>query len=427
MKERFGRKADLALIWVLGLFAAAAGLKYLQPNLFISKLFFAVTEAALVGSIADWFAVTALFGKPLGIPWHTALIPRNRERIITAISNAVQNDLLSKDALKMRLENVRLVSLIINWIEERGQQGFKATLEDYTRQAIATIDREAMARFIERVLLGYLAGIRIGPWLGRLLQWSKGNGYNDRIIAYVLTLLAAEVKKDSTQKAIELYLEQTIDSATHTWWQKLVLGVAKLTDTVNVAEAARTLQSELQTLLTAAGNPEHPLRHWVDLRLAKASIVLEQDPEWNNILKTWQRGLVNRLDIQQAIGAVTDDVLEKSADDLPPWLVKQAESVWQGFITDTEKQNWVEARLKEALWRLIETEHNLIATVVQEALQRFSDDDLNSFIQEKTGEDLVWIRINGSVVGALVGVLLFLLSHFIFTPFINPAVRALLH
>ncbi|MDD4297106.1 MAG: DUF445 family protein [Eubacteriales bacterium] len=92
-------RADILLAAVFILFAAATLLKYLYKESFFAGLLAFTFEAALVGGIADWFAVTALFKKPLGFPWHTAIIPNNRDSIIKSVSDLVSNELLSTEAI----------------------------------------------------------------------------------------------------------------------------------------------------------------------------------------------------------------------------------------------------------------------------------------------------------------------------------------
>jgi len=139
----------------------------------------------------------------------------------------------------------------------------------------------------------------------------------------------------------------------------------------------------------------------------------------------WQQGLVDRLNLEGALTTLIELALESATPaGAAAWVGQQTEKLWDTFRADTNLQDWVEERLKVAMGEFIDIEHNLVATVVTEALQRLSDQDLNRFVEDKAGEDLAWIRINGSVVGGLVGLLLFLLLHYVYDPYIMPALRA---
>ena len=109
-------KANLILAVVFILFTAATALKLVMPQSFAVGLFAFTAEAALIGGIADWFAVTALFAKPLGFSWHTAIIPNSRRLIIEKVSEVVSSQLLSADSIKNKLAGMDLTGAIIGGI-----------------------------------------------------------------------------------------------------------------------------------------------------------------------------------------------------------------------------------------------------------------------------------------------------------------------
>jgi len=86
-------------------------------------------------------------------------------------------------------------------------------------------------------------------------------------------------------------------------------------------------------------------------------------------------------------------------------------------------QDWLDKRLQQALVNIIEGEHSFFGVVARDALSTYSEQDISRFIEEKVGDDLAWIRINGSVVGAVVGLVLFLFLHFIYDPYVVPVIR----
>ena len=94
------RRANYVLAISFVAFIGATGLRYVYGDVFLAELLWHATQAALIGGLADWFAVTALFEKPLGIPWHTALIPRNRVKMIDALARTVETDFLGPAMLK---------------------------------------------------------------------------------------------------------------------------------------------------------------------------------------------------------------------------------------------------------------------------------------------------------------------------------------
>jgi uncharacterized membrane-anchored protein YjiN (DUF445 family) len=187
-------------------------------------------------------------------------------------------------------------------------------------------------------------------------------------------------------------------------------------------EAATVLHGELQQFLDDLGDTNHPVRRWIHARLIAAAESLEKDPSWAASIHAWQQGMASRLDLEAALTTLAALVLSGIGQPAH-WIAAQSEKLLDTFQTDPVLQDWTEERLKAALSQFIDVEHNLVSTVVKEALERLSDRDLNRFIEDKAGEDLAWIRINGSVVGGLVGLMLFLFLHYVYDPVLIPLVR----
>ncbi|MBC8015840.1 MAG: DUF445 family protein [Sporomusaceae bacterium] len=105
-------------------------------------------------------------------------------------------------------------------------------------------------------------------------------------------------------------------------------------------------------------------------------------------------------------------------------IYSQADQHWMRFKSDHEMQHWLEVRIKQAIFDLVEKEHYLIGTVVQEVLSTFTDEDFNRFIEDKAGDDLQWIRINGCVVGAVVGLIMFIFLHYFYDQNVVPILQS---
>ena len=424
----YRRKADRVLALVFALFVATAAAKYRYPDTLGVKVLFIVAEAALVGGIADWFAVTALFRRPLGFPWHTALIPKSRDKIVTAIAGAVQNELLSKESIKRRLVGVRLVDVIVGWLEEGDRQALLPDLAArYAQSAWDNLDIPAAARYGQKWVKAILHEADLATYSRQGLAWLLASGRADRIIEQLLAEVTAVAARDTTRRAIERYLEQYSRNAARSWWQKLVLSLAEATDTLNTAEAAAVLHAELLLLLGDLAAADHPVRAWARTRLAAAVDRLGDDPAWATDLDAWRKGLAGRLRLEEALAAVGTLAIRNAPPDWPSaWAARQADKLWTAFKADDAMRDWVEEQLQTALSRFIDSEHDLVAAVVRDALVRLSDEDLNMFIEDKAGEDLAWIRINGSVVGGGVGLLLFLFLHYLYDPYVVPLVHSVL-
>ena len=116
----YHKKANIILTAVFLFFMGAAVLEHFNPDNFEIRLMFFVSEAALVGGLADWFAVTAIFKKPLGWGYHTALIPRNREKVIEAVASVVQTELLNMTLIRKKIEGIPFIEGLLLSVEKLG-------------------------------------------------------------------------------------------------------------------------------------------------------------------------------------------------------------------------------------------------------------------------------------------------------------------
>ncbi|MBP2650490.1 MAG: hypothetical protein H6Q74_1315 [Firmicutes bacterium] len=418
--NKFKRRANLILGVVGTSFAALAGIKYYYPQLTGVKLAYMVAEAALVGGIADWFAVTALFKRPLGFPWHTALVPRSRDKITAAIAGTVETELFSKDLLKKKLDGVRLIDFAIDWLAEPGKKdALKEELKHYVVGFLYKLEPQTVARQGQYFMRNYLKSVSLAPDLARALQWAIKEGKVAVVLDYFIKEVQALVSRPSTRQKILEYLEGYKKSKRKTWWQKLIFDTAEWTNTLNLTEAASVLHYELEEFVVDLADPKHPLRRLIDTSLSELAKSLECDPRWSEGVSAWQRGVISRIELTDTFVSFfnyffTENIHLMVAD----WVVTEVSQIWDGMTNDNKKREWLEQRLKIALLQLIDLEHNLVAMVVTDAMARMSDNDLNNFIEDKVGEDLAWIRINGSVVGGAVGLILYIFLHYIYEPYI---------
>lgn len=431
--------ANRILTGVFCLFAIAAILKYHYSGYIAVDMLFIVSEAALIGGIADWFAVTALFRRPLGFPWHTELIPRNRDRVIRSIVDMVEQDLLSAEAIKKRIADIRFMNLFIDWVENKNG---KTIVGGFTARAalhfLENIDIAKLSSRAERIAVGYLQQQIIFPQLETVSQWALKQGRVEQLFQFMLDELCYVVGRQSTFEAIYQYLDDVKEKKTKSVAARLILWLGEHTDSINTKDAAHALQQELLSLLTELRDPAHPVHVWSVTRIAENISELARKPEFHQAFGAWSANTVQQVSLYDLLARVVetataslrtwslsaDGTDEKLYPPLMQWVFDQVEAYWDGFKQDPDIHYWVERYVQKALFRLIETEHHLIGSIVQDALEEFDNRDLSEFIEDKAGEDLQWIRINGSIVGGIVGLLLFMLLHFVYHPIMVPLIRS---
>jgi len=405
-------------------FCGALFVRHLYPGAIESRLLLAVMEAALVGGLADWFAVTALFRKPLGFGWHTALIPRNRESVIRGISTAVEKEFLNLASLKNRLERVSFVAVLVDWLENKeGRRIFRSVMEDILRSVFAKMDPKAVADVIEQFIKSRSAEWPLASQLRELLQWILQNHEEDKIITYILDELQAKAKTPAARNLILRYLQAHTEQDTQNFFQKLALKIGLATDSINLEEAADALQQETLKLLSQLRETDHPLRRWLTEGLADIARNMGSDSRWQHAIADWQTDFMQRADLTGVLTRLTEICLQRGQKHAFVWILLQIDQYWDSVQADPKKLAWLEAYCKEMVFRVLETEHHWIGTAARDALSILTNRDLSAFVEDKAGEDLQWIRINGTVVGGVVGLLLSLFGTYVYDPLILPAVQ----
>lgn len=404
------RRANVVLAAAAALFGIALTLKVNYPYSPLATAFLTITEASLAGGVADWFAVTALFRKPLGFPYHTALIPRNRERVISALVKAIEQEFLSTQAIKARIDQVHLLEKIIAYSKGTPMRPLvRPLIEKAVAGLVESLDPNTIGKLGERVVKLLIKRQSLVPYvaagIARVLEQGKGT----EVYLAIIDKIAVLIERQETREAIYHYLEEVKEkTAAQNWLSSLITGFMELTDGINLEDAADALQQELITAIAELRQEQHPVQLWFEKELATIAIKLET-PEWQEAIDTWKDDLLNRLELAQPIGALADTVLAVCKqptvyrEQVVDWLTEQAGSCWRQFKENKALQSRAEDYLKMLILLVVEQEHALIGKIARRSLTKLSDEDLNQFIEDKAGEDLDWIRINGVIIGGLVG------------------------
>lgn len=435
LNSRYSKFANVALGLSFIIFALSILLKYFWGDIFAVNLLFSVSEAALIGGVADWFAVTALFRKPLGFPYHTAIIPRNREKVIDSIAGMVEEHFLSVDSIKSWLERTQIVESIINWLDRsNGNQLFRSLLVRFSRDIFIKISHSKIPVYLERLLKDSVKEIRLWPQIKDFIGRVTEDGEDDKWIAYLIHQLSEAVGKPSVRDWIYGFLVNLIDENTKGSLWKVIGKIAEKSNVVNISEAADALHNGLIRVLHDMNNPEHPLRS--RLREMSVEIIskLETGTSLCYAIESWKEEAVERLQFQKLLESMISPAGERSdcvssetskteQFTVLMWIADQLDSYWKRFKQDQKMKERLEKYIIEVILSIIKSEGHLIGSFVKETLSAFTDEKLNQFLEDKAGNDLQWIRINGSLVGALVGLLIFLFVNLFYDPFILPLLQ----
>ena len=347
----------------------------------------AMLEGALVGSIADWFAVRALFGAPLGITFHTRLVPRNRDRLIRAIADGVQNRILTRTVIRSHLTKRVLTTMLIEKAESYGIERGLAKVWD--SQVRPNVSGEKTAE----TLLAKLDKAEMPSVLGAETAQTVSEA--------VLTWAAAKAETESFRQTVEEYLEQFVAEKTASAG---ALGAlfgffAKASGTVDTHEASVTLSRAVADYLRGASEDGHMTKLWLT---AEVRTILARIDE-----KAVMGAYLADDTVRAELGRIVCTAVNSGEPQMKALFVAEGVRLWQVLKQDEAFVTELEAKLRLMLYRFIEMRRDLIGAAISRTLSAYSEDEMRASIEEKVGDDLEWIRLNGAVLGGVLGLALF--------------------
>lgn len=412
--------ADKTLLTAWAVFGLALWLKLRYPgNVWIEGLFFS-TEAALVGGIADWFAVTALFRKPLGIPWHTALLPKRRPEFSQAAITMIRREFLSRRRIFRHIEKLHLLPLLLNWLEQADTkrdlcQKLQNYLESFLRRQNTTEQADMLAEQIRHNLRQ--ADLRV--LFAKFGRTIVDEGQDHHLLHHVAEYLQKMAAADSTRTMIRTWLENYEREKTQSPWEMLLAGLAEAFDFVNLDEAAELMQAQLVKSLRELGEKDSPLQREILLLFRAKAAELNNDVKFHVMADSVRRELVAELPLNEIIAEAIEHLRHRLLDDaktsqeLNDLLTDEYDRMLILLNGNNLLHRDVYRVVYDVVARTALHAQSLVGPIVEETLAGLTDEELNHLVADKVEPDLIWIRINGSLVGFVVGIMLFVCFHLV--------------
>jgi uncharacterized membrane-anchored protein YjiN (DUF445 family) len=362
----------------------------------------AFAEAGMVGACADWFAVVALFRRPLGLPIpHTAVVPENKRRIGAAMGRFITNNFLSPRVAIARLASVDFVGLAARWLEdERNARSAAAAVGRAIPYALDLVPKAAIDEWVALAARRGIEAVPAAPLASRGLSilWARGAGQTllDQGLDFVETTL------DQHKATIVKHVSQK------TWrW------IPKWVDDMIAAKVVNGLAGTLKEMR----DPDHPWREQANRLVEKLIDDLAHDPDMRaqgEALK--QEILANPVFAEQA-RALWEELETALRDDLPrhreaivQWLVTSAGALGRWLEQDAPRRARINRRIRLLALRTVLPRRAEIGGYIAAVVDNWDTPTLVNRLELQVGKDLQYIRINGTLVGGLVGLLIFSLS-----------------
>ena len=425
--------ADTTLLCAALCFLVAVGFKIIYPESILAEGFLFVTEAAMVGGIADWFAVTALFKKPLGFPFHTAILPRRRAEFVSASTQMVQKEFFSRRTLFKKVGNLQLLPLLTNYLEkDETRKILLTTVFNVIKEKFSAVDKESLAKTLANTLRKEFCNIPASKLVDELFAWVRNSEKDNEIVLGLIKSFRTQAAKSETrqklQKILEDYAEEHMKSAGA--FSFLMAGLAKALNFVNFEEAAEIMQTQLLKLLDELLT-DSPLQRQTlnECRIKIAE--LAESPELIDLAGYLQVDLASEMPLETALENALKNLEHQltsvTLEDPPPVDEKALVPMQRNLglltvqILNDEYFRLIkilngDGTIKDAVNDFIHGltartalyAQPLVGTIAQTALAKLTEEQLNNLVYDKAEQDFVWIRLNGSIVGSVIGIVLFI-------------------
>jgi uncharacterized membrane-anchored protein YjiN (DUF445 family) len=400
--RRMRTVATLLLVLMTAIFIATSVAKVDWPWLPYLRAF---AEAGMVGACADWFAVVALFRRPLGLPIpHTGIIPNNKERIGGALSRFMTNNFLTAAALNERLARVDVVGAIAHWLDDPANaKRFGNYLALLLPRILEELPGPQIADTMSKLTRQALAEVPAARTASKLLEiiWAQGEAQAlvARAVDYCESYLADN--KDYFSAKIAEQSSRWIPK----WLDKMI---------------ADKVMNGVLSSLTGMRDPKHPWRAELRAGVEKLIAQLESDPQMYAQGEAFKAQLLsNPLFIEQAKTLWTEVEsglqwgIPAHADSIARTFELALRSIGRWLLDDPDRQTQLNRRIRAVARHLLLAYRFEIGGYIERVVRNWDSTTLVERLELQVGKDLQFIRINGTLVGGLVGLVIFIASKWI--------------
>lgn len=395
------RQRRLATSLLLVAMAVFIGMQFL-PHVFAVRLVTSAAEAALVGGFADWFAITALFRRPLGLPIpHTALVRTQKDRIGRALGNFVRDRFLDPELVLQRLRAHNRARQLASWLMSESAGEFIAgRVVALLPVALKTADDEAVLRFVAELAREGMRRLDVAPLANaavtRLLETGRHMEVVDALSRLAEPALAGmqdtiiEKVGEQTGRFFPLYFDRKIGRA-------IVRGVHAWLSEIRTADSdeRHELDGWIRRMLDEFGSSENCARLLEELRSAIAA-----NPALHQVLAAvwdeFKREIAADLTRAQPQSAIVSARIIRTAGEL--------------LRENRQLQDYVNTALERLIVDYIAPWREQISDFIADVVAGWDAKTVSDLVELEVGRELQFVRINGTVIGALIGTALFLLS-----------------
>lgn len=371
----------------------------------------AFAEAAMVGALADWFAVVALFRHPLGlrIP-HTAILVTRKAEIAHTLGTFVASNFLQKEVVASRLQRVDLVSLALGWIQQHAQD-LSVRLCELVPRLLEGLQERPVAAWIQAQLRKQLEALPLAPLAGRMLGVLTAGGRHEVLLDEILRLASRFLEEHAERVCASV--EKQVPLPDHMFGWEIRRPVAQF--------VAERLVRALQDLLRSASQDRHhPMRVRFHERVQRFVEDLKCSPEYARKGEEIKQELLQNQALEQYAQSVWQDarawVLTAASERggaMERHVAVFLEETASTLLADAALVERLNGWLRGALAELVDRHRVGFGEMIEETVNSWDGAMMSEKLENEVGADLQFIRVNGTLIGGVVGLLIHAVSRWI--------------
>jgi uncharacterized membrane-anchored protein YjiN (DUF445 family) len=363
-------------------------------------------EAAMVGALADWFAVTALFRHPLGLPIpHTAIIPERKDQIGRSLGEFVEGNFMSREVIGERLRNAGVARRLGDWLAEPANATRASdALSDALNSTLKVLDDREVQAGLEKMVEQRIRSTEVAPLVGQAIDLAIDGGHHERLFDAVLTGVSGFMVDN--RETFRARLDQESP-----WWVPEPIDSRIFTKIYNGVQ---------RFLLDVAANPDHEIRRNVEQRAVAFAERLKSDPALAAKGEELKDELLAHPDMRAWMGSLWKEtkqgLLDATATPDSEFRRRMAltlQRLGARLQSEPELQTRVDESIERLVMYVVDNYRSEVSALIESTIAKWDGPSTARLMELQVGRDLQFIRINGTIVGCLAGIAIHTITQFL--------------
>ena len=390
-------KATLILILASSIYV----LSYPFHKTFIGGLIYSGGCASMIGGFADWWGINKLLKKT---------IPKNKQKIFDGLSNMVSEELLTKETLKNLISNFDTSKLVIELVKNNNEiKNIKTTLKLMIEDNINKLNNNETEKMISDLIMNNLKKFDLHKLIAYVIEITLRTEFEEKFYDFILDELILLSKTDDFKKLLINFIDETRSSYEGESIRKKIIDRFKGSNINLAIDIQKKIEKFLHSMKNNDNESRLTLKQWGYDKLDE----FKNNNDFKFKIEKWKFELLKNIKVEEYISKVFETTSAKILKNegfynkifvtIRNWI----NDLYENF--DTQKK--VDVFLKDIINKFIDDEHEKIGKLVKENLNKYTDTMLIKLIESNVGNDLQLIRINGSLVGGIVGIIIFIIKY----------------